>query len=249
MESMTMYTACAKGRVDDVRRLLDAGEDVNNTAGFSMTPVMRALVHGHIDVVRLLHERWADLSRVDASGRNVLHVAANGGNIECIVWVFANTAIDVNSEDNHGHTPISLALLNSNLMAHNLLIERGANLFIKNIFGRRAIDYGNGPQLLQHAKNLLWESVKPLLLLSKAISIAVDYKSLPSPVLPSVDKAFGISGIVRRIASYLKRGKLIVRDPSIPKEDQEPDDVKRRVEATLAKECSKKKDRKKKDRK
>jgi hypothetical protein len=45
---------------------------------------------------------------------------------------------------------------------------------------------------------------------------------------------FTIGGLVRRIAEYLIRTELIVRDPAIKKKDKEPDDVKRRVEATLA---------------
>jgi hypothetical protein len=66
-----------------------------------------------------------------------------------------------------------------------------------------------GPQLLQYAKDLIWVSVKPLLLTK---SISAD-DSL-SPVLPSVVKVFVISGIVRDyIAPYLKRKGLIVRDP------------------------------------
>jgi hypothetical protein len=226
-----MHAAIREGRVDEVRRL-DAGEDVNGIT-YGSTHVMWALSYGHLAVVRLLHSRGADLSRVTNKGWNVLHIAAIGGNVDCIEFVLANTTIDVNSKDDDGITPIMLTIYN-NLMASNLLIERGANLFMKNKNGRRAIDRYNSPQVLQHAKPLLWESVKPLLLLTKAIAIAADDDLIPSPVLPSVDKAFGISGIVRRIASFMKRGGIIVKDKAIAREDEEPDEVKRRVEATLA---------------
>jgi hypothetical protein len=129
------------------------------------------------------------------------------------VWVLANTTIDVNSKDGVGDTPIYITLFNRHLMASNLLIERGANLFAMNNNGVRAIDSDNGPRVLQHAKTLLWKSVKPLLLLSKSNTIAAADDSLPSHVLLSVEKSFGI---VRRIASFLKRGGLIVKELQRP---------------------------------
>jgi hypothetical protein len=206
-----MFDACRDGRVDEVRRLLDAGEDVNGVYISGLTHVMMALDWGQLVVVRLLHARGADLSRVDRDGCNVLHHAAGRSNVDCIEWVLAITTIDVNSTDNYGLAPIMVTIYN-HLMAFKLLIERGANLFMKNKNGRRAIDRPLGPQVLQHAKPLLWESVKPLLLLTKAIAIAADDDSNPSPVLPSVIKVFGISGIVRDyIAPYLMRKGLIIR--------------------------------------
>jgi hypothetical protein len=89
---------------------------------------------------------------------------------------------------------------------------------------------------VQHAKNLIWVSVKPLLLLSEVISITADDESLPSPVLPSVAKVFGILGIIRDyIVPYIMRKDVITRDPSIPKDvEGEPDEVKLRIEAGLA---------------
>jgi ankyrin repeat protein len=234
-----MHNAIHFGRVDEVRRRLDDGEDVNSITDDGLTYVMVALYGGQLAIVRLLHSRGADLSRIDGDGVNVLQYAAIGGNVDCIGWVLDNTSIDVNYKEEDDHTPISIALIGCHLMASKLLIERGANLFLKASDGCRVIDRPSGPQVLQHAKTLLWVSVKPLLLLSKAIAIAADDHSNPSPVLLSVDKAFGISGIVRRIASFMKRGGIIVKDPAIAREDEEPDDVKRRVEATLASEIKK----------
>jgi hypothetical protein len=85
-----------------------------------------------------------------------------------------------------------------------------------------------GPQLLQHAKDLIWESVKPLLLLSSACST-----STPST---SLIKVFSISGIVRDyIDPYIMRKGLIIRDPEEDvDEEPEPDEMKLRIEAALA---------------
>jgi hypothetical protein len=200
--------------------------------------------------------------------------AAWGGNGDCIEWVFANTTIDVNATTSSGKTPIMWSLDNNTLDASKLLIERGANLFMKSD-GVRAIDLhisGNpnydvlGPQVLQHALDLRWSSVKHLLLISNfyETSDVIPFSSSSSSSLSSsavvpkrrssriaapshsvhlAASVFTIAGLVRHIAEYLIRTELIVRDPAI-KKDKEPDDVKRSVEATLASKISKKRARK-----
>jgi hypothetical protein len=127
------------------------------------------------------------------------------------------------------------------------LIERGANLLIKANDGTRAIDHRLGSTTLQHAKDLRFSSVRELLILSKASlipsrhlnnvkftsfdvtegTILNDFRSARLEVSVLGPDHVGI------IASYFLRMDLIVRDPAIALEDQEPDDVKRRVEAAL----------------
>jgi hypothetical protein len=101
------------------------------------------------------------------------------------------------------------------LDAGKLLVEKGANLFKKNNIGISAMDEPSGSQVLQHAKDLIWESVKPLLLLSSACSTSTQSTSLI--------KVFSISGIVRDyIAPYIMRKGLIIRDPE-EDVDEEPE--------------------------
>jgi ankyrin repeat protein len=72
---------------------------------------------------------------------NLLHDAAFVGNREGIEWVLANTTIDVNSTTStKGETPIMGPLYYNDLDTSKLLIERGANLFLKNKDSERAID-------------------------------------------------------------------------------------------------------------
>jgi ankyrin repeat protein len=247
---MSMFDAIRDGRVEDVRRLLDAGEDVNGVDPGGTNHVMVALHNGQLAVVRLLHSRGAVLSRVYFRGRNALHGAAIGGSVDCIEWVLDNTTIDVNSTDNDGTTPI-MVTIHDDLMASNLLVERGANLFLRNNEGTRSIHHPLGPHVLQHALDLRWSSVKQLLFISNfhensdlAASSSSSSFIIPQPRSSHLAvSVFAITGLVRHIAEYLIRTELIVRDPATkkkdkedqePDDDQEPDEVKRRVEATLA---------------
>ena len=151
--------------------------------------------------------------------------------------------IDINSTDTYGATPLC-ALTKGHLDASKLLVEKGANLF-----ANRAIDVwacggeGNiflGPQVLEYAKNLKWQSVKPLLLLSKAVSISSFHRNVivslneVSAQIHSANLATLVlanSDLVRYIASFLRRTDVITSDPDAP---QIADAVRERIEAELA---------------
>jgi hypothetical protein len=223
--------ACKHGNISKIITLL--GKDVNSVNTEGWTPIMVALRRRNLQVVKLLVSRGADLGVVTSNGWNVLHFAARGGDRECIHWVLHNTSITVNSVDNGGDTPIIDALDYGRQQAAELLVEKGANLFLKSNGGRSAIEHELGPKLLQHAKDLVWGSVKPLLLLTKACSLAADDADALSPVLPSVAKVFGIFGMVELISSYIRRQDIIIRGDGNG-DDQEPDEVKRRIEASLS---------------
>jgi ankyrin repeat protein len=222
-----MNYAIYHGNVGKVRRLLDSGEDENGVVG-GITPIMTALYHGNMSVVRLLHERGADLSMVTDNRSNTLHIAARGGDVECINYVLANTTIDVNSTNNHGTTPIRYALAYDKLDAAKLLVEKGANLFKKNNGGLSVMDHFLGPQVLQHAKDLRFDSVKQFLFLSKSFSIdTTQYDSNPpqrrssrleAPLISAhrIASVFGNPYIAEILAEYLLDTTCVVRNPSIP---------------------------------
>jgi hypothetical protein len=163
-----------------------------------------------------------------------------------------NSSIDVNSVTNAGLAPIMRTLRYGNLASSKLLVERGANLFLKNNDGKRAIDIRLhnfsirlGPHVLLHAKELRWSAIKELTLLSKAClspdrrvvaNISMSMDTNDEAILSRYRSArlvasiLGCQYVSRKIASYIIRSDIIVRDKSIPKP---PDAVKLRVEATL----------------
>jgi hypothetical protein len=226
-----MSLACFSGDEDEVVRLLDDGESVNCAVSSSgATPIMLAMLYKRLRVVQALAYRGADFTMVNAVGWNLLHYAAFNGSRECI-----------NSTTMKGETPIMFSLIYNDLNEANILVEKGANLFLKDKYRERAIDIRSlfdhavvlGPQVLQHAKDIRWSSVKQLLLLSKAYDSS-DVVASSSSSTHLATSVFTIGGLVRRIASFFINKKTIVKDPSIKKEDEEPDDVRRRIEAALA---------------
>jgi hypothetical protein len=235
-----MCDACLSGGVDEVVKLLKK-ESVNGVDSTGATPIMLAIMYNRLHIVQVLADRGADLTMVDDDGLSLLHHAAYIGCRESINWVLANTTIDVNSTRTDVATPIMFSIKYNSLDEAKLLVEKGANLFLKDKDGERVIDIhvnGDraivlGPQVLQHAKDIRWSSVKQLLLLSKAYGSS-DIVASSSSSTHLATSVFTIEGLVRRIASFFINKKIIVKDPSIKKEDEEPADVRRRIEAALA---------------
>jgi hypothetical protein len=181
-----MGDACKFGDTDVVRRLLDTGAQCKNCKDDRTTAVMEAMYWGSLNVVRLLKQRGANLLGENDYGSNLLHRAAlgapgRGQRARCIKWVLDNTQIDINSTNNNLCTALCLTLSDNNEHNRNgsdfksakLLIQRGANLFVVlNSDFVTQNEYGGIPQieekfvlqLLQHAHDLRWASIRPLIL-------------------------------------------------------------------------------------
>jgi hypothetical protein len=119
----------------------------------------------------------------------------------------------------------------------------------RDIDGPRAIDQSQlGPQVLQHAKDLLWASVRPVLLLSKACALDTNPpnqdSNLPQPHIQAPIQSaaclsvLGNPDIAQHIATFLLRTGIIVRDPSIALPSIESDAANRRAEEWLASSSS-----------
>jgi ankyrin repeat protein len=151
--------------------------DINSTDNEGTTALHFVMADGALDSVMLLFERGALLSIVNNNGLSLLHIAVSLGEEETIKCLLENSTLNINSADSHGTTPMTLALWRGGLDSAKLLIEKGANLFMKKDEGTSAIDVRSwdpqnaallGPQVLLHAKELRWSSIKDFLLLSKA---------------------------------------------------------------------------------
>ena len=122
-------------------------------------------------------ERGASLSMVTNYGQNSLHIASYENHFDILKWIVECNTVDINSATYDGITPIMKALKRRDgLDIAKYLVEKGANIFMKDNEGTRAIDYVTwngqtlGPEVLAHAKDLIWESVKPFLLVAKSAS-------------------------------------------------------------------------------
>ncbi|KAK7865318.1 hypothetical protein R5R35_007401 [Gryllus longicercus] len=123
---------CLATGLVEVRRLLDAGADVNYTDAFGRCPLISALCiqcisgFGDPEVVSLLLARGADPNSIDDDGSSALHRAVLFGDRHCVDLLIAAGA-DVDARDVEGATPLHVAASYSYKHAIRSLLAAGAN--------------------------------------------------------------------------------------------------------------------------
>ena len=125
-----LHVAVDAGHVQSTKLLLQKGAsvDVTERSSIEHTPLHLAAEGGHRTVGELLITHGANAEKTDTNGHNALHLAARGGHEGFINLMLDKTAIDINSRDNDGWTPLHHACAKEKPLAIMLLIEKGADV-------------------------------------------------------------------------------------------------------------------------
>lgn len=136
-----LLNAAARGNVNQVRELLEAGADIDSASIDNFTPLMTAAGGGHAEVVKLLLEKGASIkprtkgtpftespfgSRIPG-GWNALMAAASSGNADIVSLLLAKGA-NVNSAMEDRKTPLLTAVKSGSPAVVRLLLDRGADV-------------------------------------------------------------------------------------------------------------------------
>ena len=89
------------------------------------TALMIAAVNDKLQAVKYLLEKGADPSLKDSDERSLLHWASFGGNTAVIEKILSY-AVDIESRDNHGSTPLMFAQRHGKTEAVAYLLSKGA---------------------------------------------------------------------------------------------------------------------------
>jgi ankyrin repeat protein len=127
-----LHRAVAVADINEVRRLLDSGADVNvpvrSTEPFNSnwgdTPLHMAAQDGRGDIARLLLSRGADFNRGNDRGNTPLHRAVEYPEL---MATLIEAGADVNRPDARGQTPLHWAALRPDATSATLLLARGAD--------------------------------------------------------------------------------------------------------------------------
>ncbi|XP_069509848.1 serine/threonine-protein phosphatase 6 regulatory ankyrin repeat subunit C isoform X3 [Ambystoma mexicanum] len=106
-----LHAAAAYGNTDSLHLLIDSGDrmgttDVTDSHG--QTPLMLAVMNGHVDCAHLLLEKGATADAADKRGRTTLHRGAMTGCEDCVGGLLDHDAF-VLCRDFKGRTPIHFA--------------------------------------------------------------------------------------------------------------------------------------------
>ena len=133
MPETELHKAARDGDKDNIEMLLSSGLNINEKGAQGRTPLHRALDGAHVEAVRFLISKGADVAMVDSLKRNALHWAAMGpppGNVECCEILFEEckdfTAM-MAKETKSGSTPLHSAVSTNRTEVVRFLVEKEAD--------------------------------------------------------------------------------------------------------------------------
>jgi ankyrin repeat protein len=150
--------AVRDGRIEDVRRLLDAGAEPNQTNFYGDTLIDMARDRGHDAISALLEQACARARRVQPSETRVdhpIHHAAGRGDVRGVRGLLDADPALVNRGDRSGGTPLHRAVIGRAPRVVALLLDRGADIHAIHGAGLGSA-MGYAPEDLQPIDLAIW---------------------------------------------------------------------------------------------
>ncbi|KAI9672656.1 MAG: hypothetical protein M1831_000091 [Alyxoria varia] len=147
-------------RYIDDRNPAPRGSNMNNAADETLNAnIISAARTGNISTIRTIIRRnpQAILADDKTTGQTALHVAAETGNLELVIYCIRNGAL-LNIDDEARRVPLHLAVHSDSDDIVRTLVSKGADATARDANGKRPIDYAQPDSLiswiLQYGANL-----------------------------------------------------------------------------------------------
>ncbi|KAL7302079.1 hypothetical protein TKK_0005308 [Trichogramma kaykai] len=132
----SLQVACLTGQLEVAKACIEAGlKPDNQLEGVADDPPLQlAAAFNRVQLVRLLMKEGADPNLTRPDGKTTLHVVCETDNAFCMTELLLKLCVDhgkrlrIDRRDNHGRTPLLVALANKNWVVAELLMSRGADL-------------------------------------------------------------------------------------------------------------------------
>lgn len=126
---IAMHDAASAGDLAKCKQLAALDPELIRTTdgGLRQTPLHRASVAGHPDVVAWLLARGVEVDAKDRFGSTPLFGAAFAGQAQ-VAGTLLDHGADVNASDDDGYAPLDLAAFQQHLETAKLLVARGAKV-------------------------------------------------------------------------------------------------------------------------
>jgi ankyrin repeat protein len=139
-----LHVAVLHGQYHIIPVLLSLGADVDILdQEKSCSPLIMAIILEDEWSVRLLIDAKANISRSSREGRSPMYIAAEKDNASILRLLVERCGIDVNAPaTNEGHKgcPLHVATMFDNAHAVSVLLQMGANVYLKDALGGTAED-------------------------------------------------------------------------------------------------------------
>ncbi len=137
---LLLFWAAENGYTDIAKTMIFRGADPNGKMRINnMTPLHIAAKNGREEVVRLLIEQGADPKPADLHRKTPLHYAAEEGRIDVVRFLVSRYPEMSGMKDEDEWTPLFYAVERGYFNVVKSLVESGADLNVRDGFGKTAL--------------------------------------------------------------------------------------------------------------
>lgn len=128
VDNFPLYTFSAGGSLEEVKKLLEQGADVDQENSKGATALFAALKEGELDVAKFLIKHGADRNHNDDFKETPLFGAIQADRVESVKFIVENGAY-VNHQNIYGITPLMFSLLSKepNVEIIKILLKHHSN--------------------------------------------------------------------------------------------------------------------------
>mgnify|MGYP002385230172 CR=1 FL=1 len=119
-----LWSACADGKVEDVRKFLQNEEINKANQNDGSTPLYIACEYGHIEIVKLLlNDNRVDINKATNGGHSPFWIACYRGHIDIVKLLLNDNRVDFNKANTDDQTPFFFACWNGHIEIVKLLLN------------------------------------------------------------------------------------------------------------------------------
>jgi len=139
-DKQNLFKLIRAGDIVQLKKRVDAGENINQKDYKGLTPLMRAAAFGHTDIVTFLLSKGADIHSRDNNGNTPLKHAAWSDKTQ-IIDLLVSKGADLEAKNNLGTTAIWSAVITGRVNMVANMIRHGADMNVPNQYGMSAIRF------------------------------------------------------------------------------------------------------------
>ncbi|KAG9495662.1 hypothetical protein J7337_012216 [Fusarium musae] len=155
-----IYLACIGRQTEMVHFLLTKVKDVNALYNKNETLLASACQMGQLDIVNLLLENGVDANISDDDGQTPLHWACSDDEEEIVERLLQEDTLNINAVDKKENlTPLNSAVINAHANNVSLLLQKNADLYIKDYMDRTPLMTATRAKNLEIVRMILGHKV------------------------------------------------------------------------------------------